>query len=345
MLCKRFQSLKPYHSSYITEGIILNSNESPYNVPQDLKEYMKENVDKLFINRYPDTDALKLIHAISECYKVSPKNITCGVGSDELIDCILLSMLEEDDKVLIPYPSFSMYSEYVFLNSGIAIKVPLNLEFGYDVERMKQVIQREQPKVIFICNPNNPTGCIMTREDIKSILEISQGVVVVDEAYEDFTNQPITMIPDINHYPNLIVLRTFSKAYALAGARVGYALANEALIKVINTVKSPYNLNVFSQCIATWAIQNKELFKANAKRIIEQRSYIEQGIQELGYKIYPSEANFIWTELPDAYYEQLIERKIYIRKIALDHKNYYRITVGTPEENEIFLNALREITI
>lgn len=342
-LCKRFQSLEPYHSTYLTKGIILNSNESPYNVPQDLKEYMKDCIDQLFMNRYPDTDSLELIQAISACYQVNPENVTCGVGSDELIHCILTSVLEEDDKVLIPYPSFSMYTQYTLLNKATALYVPLNSNFGYDVLTMRKKIEEEQPKVIFICNPNNPTGCIMTREAIQSILEIAKGLVVIDEAYEDFTQQSISMIPYIHQYDNLIVLRTFSKAYALSSARVGYAIANKALINLINTVKSPYNLNSFSQCMATWAIQHQDYFKANALRIISQRTHLEQGIQALGFKTYPSEANFIWTELPDSIYEQLVEKEIYIRKIKLEHKNYYRITIGTPEENEIFLNTLREL--
>lgn len=342
-LCKRFRSLEPYHSAHLTKGVILNANESPYDVPQELKDYMKTHIDQLFINRYPDTDSLELVKAISMCYQVKPENVTCSVGSDELIHCILTSVLEEDDKVLIPYPSFSMYTQYTILNKGSVIQVPLNSNFGYDVLAIKSKIEEEQPKVSFICNPNNPTGCIMSREEIQSILEIAEGLVVIDEAYEDFTQKPISMIPYIQQYDNLIVLRTFSKAYALAGTRVGYAIASEPLIKLINTVKSPYNLNSFSQCIATWAIQHKAYFKANALKIISQKDYVDQEIKALGFITYPSEANFIWTELPDVFYKQLIEREIYIRKIRVNDKNYYRITIGTPEENEIFLNILKEL--
>ncbi|MBE6024080.1 MAG: histidinol-phosphate transaminase [Cellulosilyticum sp.] len=342
-LRERFSSLKPYHSAYLTEGVILNSNESPYDVPEALKDYMKEHVGELLVNRYPDTDSSELIGAISKAYEVKPENVVCGVGSDELIDCILASILDEDNQVLIPYPSFSMYGQFTLLNNGIGIKVPLKSDFTYDVEAMKEVIERQQPKVVFICNPNNPTGCTMARKDIEEILKLSKGLVIVDEAYEDFASESISVIPLIHQYDNLMVLRTFSKAYALAGARVGYGIACADLVDLINAVKPPYNLNLFSQLVATWAMEHREVFKDNAKKIISQRAYVDEGLKALGFKTYPSEANFIWVELPDDYFDALRERKIYIRKMLVGERNYYRITIGTPEENEILLSALKEL--
>ena len=285
---------------------------------------MKEHVGELLVNRYPDTDSSKLMQAIATAYQVNPQNVVCGVGSDELIDCILASILNEDDKVLIPYPSFSMY-------------------FTYDVDAMKAVIEKEQPKIVFICNPNNPTGCVMAQKDIEEILKLSKGIVIVDEAYEDFASEDISVIPLINKYDNLIVLRTFSKAYALAGARVGYAIACEELVDLINAVKVPYNLNMFSQLVATWAIEHKDIFKANAKKIMSQRDTMDAGLKALGFKTYPSEANFIWTELPEGYFEALKSQAIYIRQMAVSEKHYYRITIGTPEENAKLLQALKEL--
>lgn len=342
-LRERFRSLKPYHSAYLTEGIILNSNESPYPVPEALMTYMKENIDQLLVNRYPDTDSTTLIKAIAKAYGINEKNVVCGVGSDEMIDCILASVLEEDDKVLIPHPSFSMYSQFTLLNSGYALKVPLKPDFSYDFEKIKEIILKQQPKVIFICNPNNPTGCILSQRQIEEILKISEGLVIVDEAYEDFSSEGISVIPLINKYNHLIVLRTFSKAYALAGIRVGYAISCEELIDLINTVKVPYNLNMFSQLVATWAIEHKEVFKENARKIIAERKILDEGLKSLGFKTYPSEANFIWVELPDRYFDLLIQRKIYIRKMVIEDRNYYRISIGTPEENEILLTALKEM--
>ena len=342
-LRERFSRLKPYHSAYLTEGILLNSNESPYPVPEALMTYMKDNIGQLLVHRYPDTDSTTLMKAIAKVYDIDEKNVVCGVGSDEMIDCILAGVLEEEDKVLIPHPSFSMYSQFTLLNSGYALKVPLKPDFSYDFEKIKETILNQQPKVVFICNPNNPTGCILSRTQIEEILKISEGLVIVDEAYEDFSSEEISVISLIHKYNHLVVLRTFSKAYALAGIRVGYAIACEELIDLINTVKVPYNLNMFSQLVATWAIEHKELFKANAHKIIAERKILDEGLKNLGFKTYPSEANFIWVELPDRYFDLLMQRKIYIRKMTIEDRNYYRISIGTPEENEILLAALKEM--
>ncbi len=339
-LRERFASLTPYHSPYLTEGVLLNSNESPYSVPKELIAYMKERVEDLLVNRYPDTDSLELAHAIARTYQLKVENIVCGVGSDELIDCILGSTLEEFDKVLIPYPSFSMYGQFTQLNSGTLIKVPLHKDFTYDIEAIKEAVCKEQPKVIFLCNPNNPTGCSFTKEEIKSILEVAEGLVVVDEAYAEFCEKEISMIPYVNEYSNLIVLKTFSKAYALAGVRVGYGIACEQIINLINTVRPPYNVNIFSQAIGTWAIEHRDLFIENAKRIVDNRKMLEKGLKKLGLMPYPSDANFVWLTLPEGIYEALEEKKIYIRKIKVDDRVYYRINAGTPEENNKLLEVL-----
>ena len=342
-LRERFNGLAPYHSPYLTEGVILNSNESPYSVPEELVGYMKERIGELFVNRYPDTDSLELANALAKAYDVKVTNIVCGVGSDELIDCVLGSTLESGEKVLMPYPSFSMYGQFTLLNSGQIIKVPLNSDFTYDVEAIKEAIKREQPKVIFLCNPNNPTGCIFTRAEIKSILEVAKGLVVVDEAYEEFSEKEISMIPYVNDYNNLIILKTFSKAYALAGARLGYGIASEEVINLIHTVRPPYNVNIFSQAIGTWAIEHRNLFLENARRIVDNRKMLEHGLKELGLMPYPSEANFVWLALPEGIFEALEEKQIYIRKMKVDASTYYRINAGTLEENNKLLEVLKTL--
>lgn len=341
-LRERFKGLAPYHSPYLTEGIILNSNESPYSVPEELVTYMKERIEGLLVNRYPDTDSLELASALAKAYGVKQTNIVCGVGSDELIDCVLGSTLEAGEKVLMPYPSFSMYGQFTLLNSGQLIKVPLKADFTYDVAAIQEAIQKEQPKVVFLCNPNNPTGCIFTREEIQGILEVTRGLVVVDEAYAEFCEKDISMIAYVNDYPNLIVLKTFSKAYALAGARLGYGIGSEEVMSLIHTVRPPYNVNIFSQVIGTWAIEHRDLFLENAKRIVENRKYLEQGLKKLGLNPYPSEANFVWLTLPEGIFEALEERHIYIRKMKVDTSTYYRINAGTLEENDKLLEVLKE---
>lgn len=342
-LRERFSKLKPYHSAYISEGVILNANESPYAPPAEFKEYIKEHLDELLVNRYPDTDNSKLANAIARTYGVRPTNVICGVGSDELIDCILSSTIDENDKVLIPSPSFSMYGQFTLLNSGYGIEVPLKDDFSYDVDALEKTILNEQPKVVFLCNPNNPTGCILRRDEIERLLKASKGLVVVDEAYEDFASEDISSIDLIEKYNNLIVLRTFSKAYALAGARVGYGIACEEVIDLIGTVIVPYNLSVFSQLAATWCIEHRPIFLENAKKIMSQRESLDAGLKALGYRTYPSQANFIWCELEESVFEALQEQAIYIRKMTVRGKVYFRITIGTPEENATLLAALKAL--
>lgn len=338
-----FKDLKPYHAHYISKGTLLNANESPYSPPLALQNYMKAHMEEILMNRYPDTDSQALKTSIAKAYQVESNQVICGVGSDELIDCLLSSTLNQGDKVLLPSPSFTMYGQFTLLNNGYGIEVPLKEDFSYDVEAIYQVIIQEQPKVIFLCNPNNPTGCILTREEIERLLVAAQGIVVVDEAYEDFSNQPISVIDLVHQYKNLIVLRTFSKAYALAGARVGYGIACEEIIEVMNTVKPPYNLNVFSQLAATWCIEHRPLFLQNAHKIIEERNYVKQALEVLGYRTYPSEGNFIWCELNEEIFKALQDRAIYIRKIEVKGKAYFRITIGTPEENATLLEALKQL--
>lgn len=339
-LRKGLKGMVPYHANYIKEGILLNANESPYEVPEALVDYMKEQIGELLINRYPDTDSLELRQEIAKLHKVNLENIVCGVGSDELIDCILSSSLEGGDQVLVPDPSFSMYTQFTMLNNGELIKVPLKEDFTYDLKVLLQIIDECQPKVIFICNPNNPTGCILRPDEVELILQTARGIVVVDEAYEDFCEASVSVIPLIKAYRNLIVLKTFSKAYGLAGARVGYGIATTEMIELINTVKAPYNLNLFSQSVATWVISHRELFKENINQIVKERTRLYKALKSIGLRVYPSYANFLWVEMEDALFNYLQQQKIYIRKMYVQQKNYYRITVGKTEENNSLLQAI-----
>ncbi len=337
-LRERFKEMMPYHSDFITEGIKLDANENPYPVPAEMIAHMQNWVKAMSVSRYPDTDSMGLIRAIAKAYNVASQNVVCGVGSDELIDCILRATIEEADCVLAPTPSFSMYPQFTLLNAGQLIQIPLQEDFSYDVAGMIQAIKTHQPKVIFLCNPNNPTGSLLTLEEITEITQLAKGVVVVDEAYGEFCE--ISALPLIRKYNNIIVLKTFSKAYALAGARVGYGIACAEIIELINTVKVPYNLNIFSQEIATWAIAHKEVFEPIIEKIKVQREVLYTKLKQFGLTVYPSATNFIWLEMPEKAYLALQEAKIYIRKMQYNGKIYYRITVGNEEENMALLKVL-----
>jgi len=334
----RFKEIAPYHSDYITEGIKLDANENAYPVPIEMIDHMKNWALHMNISRYPDTDSMVLVKAIAKAYGFAPENVVCGVGSDELIDCILRSTIENGEKVLAPTPSFSMYPQFTALNSGKLIQIPLNDDFTYDVKGIIDAIKLHAPKVVFLCNPNNPTGSLLSLDEIREITESAKGLVVVDEAYGEFCQ--VTALPLIREYANIVVLKTFSKAYSLAGARVGYGIACKEVIELINTVRVPYNLNIFSQEVATWAIQNQAIFEPIIQNIIGGRVFLYEKLQTLGLIVYPSYTNFIWIEMPAQAYLALEEAKIYIRKMTYNSKTYYRITVGTNKENEALLKVL-----
>lgn len=335
---KSLGTLVPYHAEHITKGIKLDANENAYGLPTSLKEKLM----RLDVHRYPDTDSSELTDKIAQVYKVATENVVCGVGSDQLIDCLLRGALEEGDKVLCPDPSFSMYKLTTLMNGGKYEAVPLTEAFEYDVEAFISKAQEHEPKVTFLCNPNNPTGCILSLEAIERIIKVSKGIVVVDEAYAEFADiEAISAVKLVKKYSNLIVFKTFSKAYALAGARIGYGIGSKAVIELINMIKPPYNVNVFSQEAALLVLENRELFKVGIEKLKEQREMLYKALINLKFKVYPSEANFLWVDTALDLEEILRKESIYVRKMRYKEKVYYRISVGTEEENKALLECLK----
>ena len=339
-LKESFTKLVPYHAQHITQGIKLDANENPYPMPVELFTYISEWCKNSPINRYPDTDALELREAIATYYGVTPQNVICGVGSDQLIDCTLRAALQKGDDVVVPYPSFSMYQLSTVINSGNLIEVPLCEDFTYNVPAILEIIKKVVPKVVFLCNPNNPTGSILTLDEIREILDATEALVIVDEAYGEFTKD--SAITLTREYTNLLVLRTFSKAYGLAGARIGYGIAHPSIIETINVTKPPYNLNVFSQEMAKWIISNTTYYQDSLKKIIDSRENLYQALKKLPLRVYPSEANFLWVSSEYNLDKILKAKQIYIRKININQKDYFRISIGTDEENQILLETLKE---
>lgn len=330
----RFKSLSPYVVGEIKKGIYLNANEAFYDTPRKIKEFAAEYALNSNLNRYPDTDCKKLIKSVANRYNVNEDNVICTVGSDEFIDLLVRSTVE-NKKVLAVEPTFSMYKIFTFMAEGSYESVNLNDDFTYNVDRIIEKTKEIDPIVTFICNPNNPSGSFISREDIIRILDVSNGIVVVDEAYEDFAKSSV--IDLVNKYDNLCVLRTFSKAYALAGIRCGYAITSPEIVKMVNTVKPPYTLNSFSMEVGSYALDNYHLYKDLIEEVIESREYLYNELKGLGIEVYPSKANFLYLYLNDEQKNKLEQNNIYIRYF----KKYSRVTVGSKEENEAFLNVLR----
>lgn len=335
------QDVKPYHAPYITDGIKLDANENTYPVSQGLREHMAKWCMEMPIHYYPDTENRKLREAIGEAYGFKAENVICGVGSDQLIDCILRAFVEQDDWVMAPSPSFSMYGLSTKINEGRFVAVPLQADYTYDVEAMVEAIERLSPKVLFICNPNNPTGTLLEQSSIEKLIQKAQGIVVMDEAYAEFSGE--TMLPLIHKYPHVIVLRTFSKAYGLAGARIGYGIASEEMIESLDAIRPPYNVNSFSQEVAHYVITHREQWWPVIERIKASRDEMREKLMALGFKVAPSYTNFLWIETELPLDQVLREEKIYVKLFTYEGIQYFRLSIGTEVENGRVLEILTQL--
>lgn len=341
------KDLKPYRAHSIPYKIKLDANESPYDLPDPIRQQLaKELMEGYQFNRYPDSDATALRCAISQCFSVSPDEVMVGAGSDELIRIVISAFVGKGDAVLCPTPSFTMYGIFTRIAGGRLIEVPLSDNFAYDMSGFYKAIERHKPKIIFICSPNNPTGNIIDKHELINLITDFNGVVVVDEAYGEFLGESVA--DWIVNYPNAAVLKTFSKAFGLAGLRVGYLIGNRKLVEELYLAKPPYNLNSFSQRVAQLVLENMDIFRRRIADIIDEREWLYNKLNAIReVDVYPSKANFLLIKVPDGelVYRKLIGEGILVRNFPDDPrlKNCLRITIGTRQDNEAFLQALGQI--
>ncbi|QCE42844.1 histidinol-phosphate transaminase [Psychroserpens sp. NJDZ02] len=329
------KALKPYSSARDefkgTADVFLDANENPFG---DL-------------NRYPDPQQKKIKEKLSAIKKVKADQIFIGNGSDEVIDLAFRIFCEPgQDKVLTFTPTYGMYNVSANINNIEVIEQPLINDFQINLNQLQPYLDFEDLKIIFICSPNNPTGNSLNPEDIEYILENFNGIVIVDEAYIDFSGQA-SFIKNIDKYDNLIVSQTFSKAWGLAGVRVGVAYASQAIIALYNRVKPPYNVSTLNQEAVLNSLNNLNVVTQNIETILEERTKLKEALSKLEIvkKIYLTDANFLLVEVDDANktYQYLIEQKVIIRNRNTQVKNCLRITIGTPEENERLIATLNTI--
>lgn len=327
------RDLKPYSSARDEytgkEGIFLDANENPYGN----------------LNRYPDPYQRELKSALAQLRNVTSEQVFIGNGSDEVIDlCFRLFCEPGKDKVLQFSPTYGMYKVSAAINDVEVLDCPLDASFEIDLTKALQLIEQQQPKLIFVCSPNNPTGNLFSLETIKALAAASQGVVIVDEAYIDFANAP-SAVSLIDTTFNLIVSQTFSKAWGLAAARVGIAYGNANLITWLSNIKPPYNVSELNQQAALDALADKAGFEQRKRAILEEKQRLVSFFKAspLVEKVYPSQTNFILIKLPDAtgWYERLIGQQIITRNRSSVIADSLRITVGTPTENDILINAFK----
>ncbi|WP_185861448.1 histidinol-phosphate transaminase [Blattabacterium cuenoti] len=338
-------NLDPYISARIEHNqeknyIFLDANENSFGSPLSFFNSY---------NRYPDPLQKKLKKKISEFKNISSSQIFIGNGSDEIIDLVyrIFSQPGIDHAIIFP-PTYGMY-EVCGKIHGVDIKKIFLKEENYQLN-LDEIEKNINPhsKIIFICSPNNPTGNDIKREDIEIIIKKFTGIVVLDEAYIDFSNQKSFSV-EIDKYPNLIVLQTLSKSWGLAGLRIGIAITSQSIIQWMNKVKYPYNISLISQKIAIQALDNRDLFFFHLKNIIAEKEYMQKSLNQIPIieKVYPSSANFLLAKINFSsknLYQYLMKKKIVVRdrsKIILCN-NCLRITVGTHEENEYLIDQIQK---
>ena len=328
-------SLKPYSSARDEfsgdEGVFLDANENPFGT----------------LNRYPDPYQKELKEKPSGYKQLPIENIFIGNGSDEIMDLIVRVFCNPGiDEALTFTPTFGMYQVVADINNVELKKIPLNKDFQINTNNLKTYLSNDNLKLIFICSPNNPTGNCFNEKDVEFILKNFNGITVIDEAYIDFSTTD-SWLNTLKNYPNLIVTQTFSKAWALASARVGIAYASAEIVEYLSNVKMPYNISKLNQEAAIDALDNESEFKKNIEIILKEKELLIQKLNQLHIvkKIYPSSANFLLVEFDDAnkIYNDLVAQKIITRNRHKLVNNAIRITVGTPTENQQLMKALKNI--
>jgi len=339
----RAYSLSPHRAS-----IKINQNENPFDAPAEIKQETLRRLEKRKWSRYPDFIPVSLQERLADFSAWQKDGVIAGNGSNELIQALLMVTIGEGKRVLISEPTFALYRQVTTVLGGDLISVPLTREFQFDVESLAREIEQTQPDVVILCSPNNPTGCVLSAEDLRRLLSIAPGLVVIDEAYHEFAQR--SAVPLLNEFDRLVVLRTFSKAMALAALRVGYLLASPELVTEIRKAVLPYNLNAFSQTAAEVAI---DLYEAElmplVRALISERDRLFEELKKIqGLSPIKSEANFMIAKAtvgPKQIFEELIKKDILVRDVSSYPmlSEYFRISVGTPEENDLLVEASRQI--
>jgi histidinol-phosphate aminotransferase len=296
-------------------------------------------------HRYPDPLQKQLKEKISSIKNISTGNIFIGHGSDEAIDLLIRAFCNPSvDDILIFPPTYGMYEVAAEINDVAINKVLLTGDFQLNIVNIKSAINANT-KIIFVCSPNNPTGNLVDKEKITQLLQTFNGIVVVDEAYIDFAGSE-SWIEKVSEHPNLIVLQTLSKAWGLAGLRIGFAYASKEIINVLNKIKPPYNVSEATQQLALQALYSELAAKQKTCILIQQREKLRQELKRFDFikNIYPSDANFLLVKADDAndLYKYLLNANIVVRNRSTQPlcENCLRITVGTPDENDVLLSAL-----
>jgi histidinol-phosphate aminotransferase len=345
-LRREVMELHAYHVAPASGMIKLDAMENPYVLPQELRDEIALQVADAEINRYPDAGAHQLKSEIRRVSNLPPgMDILLGNGSDEIIQLLAMAVARPGAVLLSVEPSFVMYKMIATFVGMKYVGVPLGEDFSLDRKAILDAIHREQPALVFLAYPNNPTGNLFDAAAIKQIIEAAPGLVVVDEAYYAFASD--SFIPQLAHYDNLLVMRTFSKL-GMAGLRLGFLAGSKAWLSQLEKLRLPYNVGVLPQLVAVKLLQHHDVLLEQAERIKQQRARLLAALNTIvGVRTYSSEANFILFRVAKAtqIFEGLKQRGVLIKNLNNGHPaltDCLRVTVGTPDENRSFVVALQD---
>ncbi len=321
-------------------AIKFNTNESPWPPAPGVFQVLA-SIDPNALRRYPDPTASALRRAAARVYRVAADRILVGNGSDDCLTIIYRSLLRPGDRVVVPHPTYGLYQTLAALQEAQLVTVPFAADWGLPD------LTAARPRLILIANPNNPSGTLIPRAQLAALARATEAVVVVDEAYVDFAGAGASLLPELESLPNLIVLRTFSKSYGLAGARLGLLFAHPDLISLFNKVKDSYNVNALSQAMGIAALRDRAYFRRTVADTLAGRRQLEEGVKALGWTWPPSAANFLLCRVGTRAGEimrAVAQRGLLVRWWDTPQLRHdLRINTGTPQENCRLLAALRAL--
>lgn len=342
------RAIEPYHLKDRDFRIKLNQNESPYDLPRNLKKEILAEFSVLSWNRYPSYTNNKLKEKLAKTLDVDPSQLLIGNGSNELLQLLISLVLPPKSKILIVTPTFLIYQQLAEIAEAEIFTLDFDENWQFPVAEILSLLKDKSITLTILCSPNSPTGCFLEESDLAQILEASRGLVLLDEAYHEFTQARYFKLQ--GSHENLIVSRTFSKAIGLAGLRIGYFIASTKLIQELSKAKLPYNLNIFSEFVASKLLDQRELLERNVEEIVAEKQKLSARLQEFQQvTVFQSHANFLMIETPfpsAKVFEELHKRGILVRDISNYHPrlaNKLRITVGTPAENQAFKSEFEAV--
>ena len=341
------QLAEGYHSPQVEADVRLNTNESPFAPPDAWREELLDSLKEVSFHRYPDRPATQLREAVAALHGVAPGEVFCANGSNEVLQCLLLAFGGPGRRALLFEPTYALHSHISRITGTEVVEGGRDDDFRIDPVDAATLLAADRPDVTFLCSPNNPTGRAEPRDTVEAVLAAAPGLVIVDEAYGQFSPWSALELRGPEH-PGLVVTRTFSKTWAMAGARLGYLVAEPAVVRACEAVVLPYHLSAQTQLAGLLALRHVPEMEARVARITEERGRVAAALGDLPVDTWPSDANFILFRPQDRdadeVWRSLLAHSVLIRNCAHWEglRGCLRVTVGTTEENDRFLHALKE---